>query len=326
MPMASNWNIPSDYANEVAYAIGDQATFNGVVYEATAAISDINTTDPREDGGVNWKVAWIVNIEDAYGIWNSISIALNRTDDDDINGSIWMFMQQANYALNRVLRSPAMKVTRDFIVDSNTRFAPPTDLLQVESVRIKSDQGTQYTLQGRGNIECLAAVNRSDLIEQQETIRRDGTLYADDAYSNPYYWYDRDFFYIVDGLYESGTEVEMTYYAAEAVIGDTLGELNADFEPINSEGQNESEWVEDGNELDDFVQATVLITTNIYTSQFPHLLKLGALVAAEDYVNDPERSIKWKLEYKESLAEAQDEISRFESNRPYNVELFNSYS
>ena len=324
--MATNWNIPDAFATLTAYAIGDTATFNGVVYEATVAIPDTNTTDPRVDGGVNWKVSYVVNIEDAYGLWNAIAIAFNRPNDDIINGSIWMFIQQSNYALNRIIRSPAMRVTRQFILDEDGRFPPPTDLLQVDALRAFTDQGTQFTLAGRGNIEILAAVNRSDLIDQQESIRRNGALFTDGSSLGPLYWYDRDFFYVTDGIYADQTVMEMTYYAAEAALGEIVGELNSDFEPINSDGETLEEWIEAGNDADDFVQNMILVTTNVFTAQFPHLIKLGALVAAEDYLRDPEQSVKWKAEYDRALTETIDEINRFDSNRPYNVELYNEYS
>lgn len=322
-----SWLISSAYADNTAYAIRATAEFNGVVYEATSAIPVTNTTNPVQDNNVNWKINSVIRLEDAYSIWSSVYLSLN-TDNPKITNSIWLYLQIAEQHIAKVVRSPLQITTRDFVLDDESSFIFPDNLLEIDNIRLKGSIGainTGSSLQQRGFIEFRNANKANYEVLRQfhlNGIVRDNTL---SQFDYPVYWHEEDRCYLAPN-YDAGTVVEMTFYGSEAQLGTTQPEVNDDFEPINSASQTLAEWIAAGNSAGNFVQNQAFIDKNLWTDQAPHLVKLGALVAAENDLKDPIRSESWKAEYDRNLEETISEYEAFNARRPHTQQMASAYS
>lgn len=320
------WLIPNKFATLTAYPAGAVIEFNGVSYEALSAIPATNTTSPVQDNGASWKIDSVVRIQDAYSAWAAVYLALN-SNQTKVTNSIWLFLQESEQTLNKVLRSPAMKMTRSFTLDANSSFVLPENLLDIDNLRLSGSVGstnTESSLQQQGFIEITGG-NKAEyeLLRQ----RYAGGIVRDiqTEFDFPVYWIDEDVAYIAPA-YSAGTVVELTFYGAEASLGTTQLLVNADFEPINADAQTLADWVADGNDESTFVQDEAFIDTNLWISQTPHLLKLGALVAAEHYLNNDPRSAAWREEFIRNQAETVNEYEAYEANRPHTMTLKSTYS
>ncbi len=315
--------IPDAWSSTSAYSIGTLAYYSGSVYEAVKAVAADPDGNPIPVGNTNWRFNSLIRIEDYYSLQNAVELALN-VDDKVINDSIPMFIQTAEQGLNKILRSPAQKNVRTFAVDDKSRFKIPGDTLEVINMR-KKDADAGFTLRSRGSVVIEAATDNS----QYEAVRQNEDndfrrVPGAGQIEYPVYWDDSSYYNIAPA-YEDGTDIEFVYYQQVPPLGDYTLRVNADYEPLNEDDQTLEEWVADGNSPNTFVQAEDLTLRNLWTVSIPHLLKLGALVAAEPYLKDNPMIAIWKSDYKQNLQETVLEFEAYESRRQHSQVMTSGY-
>ena len=320
-----SFKIPTDFATETAYAIGDQVNFNGVNYEAIVVIADTNTITPVDDDGDSWNVVGVIEIQDVYGLYHSIRLTLN-SDAPEVNNSIWMFIQQADFNLGKRLRTIGQRNMRTVTLDDDSKAdISELGILDIDHIKIAGDGNLASSLRQRGKVQVLAADGKKEIEELNQYFRQDYLFSNTSTFNYPLYYIDgRNLIIAPD--FDEGTEVEITFKEAEPKLGTTQLSVNDDYEPINSDGETLAEWVANGNDAEDFVQAEIFIDFNGWIEQCPHLLKLDALVAAEMFLDNDPRVAAWRQEYALNLKETIDYFYRFESDRPNTVRQSSPYT
>ena len=323
------------------YAIGDLVNYNGVVYRALAAITgNANNENPCQDT-TRWIVEYVIRAEDSNGVMEAVKQELN-VDDDIINNSIPFYLQLAEQTINARIRPPT-NVVSDIVSLTNITVPTgytdrqyirvPSDLLQVENIRAISDGSSTTGILGVGNLEIKAAATDYDF----ELLRSyyDGNDYffgerSLTNFSSPLYRKVTiagiTYFEIAPSQFESNTQFEIRYYAAEPMLNETRNVVNAQGNPINSAGQTIDQWIADGNARNAFVQDTTVIERNWYTANRPNLLVYGTLAKASAYLKDDERAAIWKNEFEQAILETIDFIYRFEEVRPTDLQMGSVYS
>ena len=317
--------IPNTFATNTAYNTGNVVEFSGVEFRATSNIPNTNTTDPIQDDGANWKAQGVIRIVDAYSLWHDIDLTLNNSA---VSNHIWSFIQQADFALNKRLRSPAQIETSTLTLDADSKTAiNHLGFVDIDNVRLAGDSSFNYSLRERGKVEILAAQNKADYEQLRQSYNEDFNYTDSYGYLNPVYYIDQQYLYVAPS-FPTGTQIEITMKVSEPQLGTTQDVVNANFEPINSANQTVAEWIAaaPANTAQNFVQDTTFIMTNLWISQCPHLLKLGALTYAESFLKDDPRIVVWKAQYQENLQETIDEFYRFEIEQPHNLLMRNPYT
>ena len=123
---------PMEWNSANTYAMGDRVSYNGIGYQATTAISP-TTTDPI--GNTDWTVYAIFRATDYYSIQEAVEFYLNSKNPLVI-ASIPNYIQQVEYTLEKVLRSPAQLAKRVFVVDDESKFLVPDDIIELSLIHI----------------------------------------------------------------------------------------------------------------------------------------------------------------------------------------------
>ena len=330
-------SLPTDWAAATAYAVGDLANFNGVVYRRLVA--GTTSAEPCDDTD-NWIVEYVVRAEDWNSIIESVRLELN-VDDDKINNSIPYFVQLTENSVTKKVRPPTNLVTtlRTIVNVGNTGYAgrtyiqAPTDLLNVENIRINSSNPSHFGLLGLGNVEITAAQSDADFEVVRQYYNNDNNIFGQQSISNfrtPLYRFITiggiPYFEIAPSSFDVGTTLEIRYWNSEPSLGTVHPRINSLGLPINSAGQTSAEWVDAGNDEADFVQANVTIKRNWYTSNAPELIIYGALMKASAYLKDDQRAAIWAQQFENAEQETIDLIYRFEEVRPSDQQFYNPYS
>ena len=311
---------PADWTTTSASTLseGDRIYYNGTVYERTSVAA--NTRIPVDNDA--WDLHSVIRIEDFYSLQESIRLAMN-TSDQQIIDSIPLFIQRAEQDINKILRSPAQIVTRPFTVIAGSRFQIPEDTLNVINIRTTAEDAG-YDLRSQGAIQFLNG-NKTEFERVRQYYTSNGGSFEIINFQYPVYYFDGTHFHLAPDI-DTGTTGEITYYQAVASLGETVNLVNDDFEPINSTNQTEAQWVAAGNAASDFVQATQVNLSNLWTATIPHLLRLGALIAAEEYVKDDTRIEVWKAEYDDNMQKTIDEFERFKTDQASSLQMESAYS
>jgi len=310
--------IPSTWSSTVTYSSGNQVIRNGVLYEASTAITA--GTDPETSN--DWSVVAVHEITNYNSLIEAIRLQIN-TDDDEIDRSIPLFIQLAEQSFNTRLRVPAMRQRRVLETDSESRIEVPQDLLQVISLRENVDNtqgGTTIPndIRQRGIIEITAAQDYEDF--QKLKLYSNYVGYFNSnlvGYDSPVYWHDNRYFNIAPD-YDEGTEMELWYYKSIPFLGTTVFLTDADGNPIDANGDRTS--------VSGLDQATRVQTSNFWISFAPQMLLYGALCKSEGYLNDPEKMEMWKKAFAEAQVETQDAIDRFEQSRAHSIYFEGAYA
>lgn len=282
------------YENEWAaadYSSGDTVTHGGIVFEALEAIASSVTTTPIQDAFTRWKIVGVQRITDAYSLYADIFLTLNDASDD-VRHSIPSFMQEAQIKLSKTLKLPVQKTQVTTNLDSEGKFQMPDNLLSVDNIRFNGEKQVFATLEDKGYITIREADK-----EEYETLRQTyARSYDALGYDNPVFYVSDAFAYVTP--YPSNAQVQISYYKEEPLLFSKLAQTDG---------------------------STTTVTGNSYVVQVPHLLKIGALVAAEGFVNDPQRVAAWKQEYQQALIETIKLYSDYES-QPQHVSWNTSYN
>ena len=317
---------PLPWSSTSEYSLDDTANFSGAVYVCVAADGI-----PQNSEGNNipfdnpdWKFKFVININSYYSMQEAVKLAIN-TNDDSINSSIPLFIQTAEQALNKVLRSPAQIITQVFAVDSDSKFAIPDDVVEIVHMRRNKDAPTGYSLETRGIISIECAVDK----QQYENIRLNyqsnwrSTYLAGQA-DYPVYWNDGQHFWLAPVL-EAGEEIELSYYREVPRLGTFAFPLNRQFEQLNKTKQTIEEWVEEGNDPDYFIPSEEYVISNLWTDTIPQLVRLGALISAESYLSNYQMMPVWKENYAKTLAETINSYTTFDSQRQRSQTMQSGY-
>ena len=313
-----------------SYIIGSKVKYDGIVFEATAAITgNTNNTNPFADT-TNWKSVAINKIQSRNSLYEAIKIEIN-TDDDQINDSIPMFTQMAEESFQTRIRAPIQRVRTILTTDADGKIEVPQDLLNVINLRISGDINRGGSLLDRGRTEILAG-NIEEYLDLKRYYGNDGsssrrTIGTPDDYEAPVYWFDDRYFYVAP-LLETGTELELYYYASIPQLGSEVFLINSSGEALNAEDMTVTQWVAEGggNTADNFVQASTEVEQNWFTNSAPQMLFWGSLVAADAFLRDDNRIPMWKEAFEKAELETKYKIESFENGRTHVQTQHNIYS
>ena len=296
--------VPEAWNANASYNIDDVVLFNGIRFVCTTAVpaSAVGNVIPVDN--TSWRFDSVLRIVDAYSLYYSIQLDIN-TDDDMINNSIPLYVQNVERKLSKSLRSPAQKITRTFPVragrENETLFDIPSDMLATFHLRSMSDDAG-YNLESRGAI-VIQGTDYTSFERLRERYISNG-YYLDNIldFDYPVYVMDDTTFKIAPRLPDEVTHVELTYYQQVPELTSIVEAANDDYEPVNSAGQTLAQWVAAGNTPESFQIELITVLDNLWTATTPHLLKAGALVEAYSYLNNPEDSAIAKAQFDELLA------------------------
>ena len=320
--------FPNDFAAQ-AYTAGDRVSYAGVVYEAVNAVTVTSTSDRSQIPFDNddWMAVSVRRLANGYSIYEAAKLELN-TDDDMINNSIPLFMSLAHQSFTRDVRHPQQRARTVLTADDDGRIRIPSDLLQVINLRFNGTELRGSSLASRGNIEILAG----NYEEYQKLEQHYAGGFDSDSFSVPFefeapvYWFDDTYFHIAPSTIASGVDVELIYHKEEPELFRTYPEVNADGDAVNDNGDTLAEWIADGNAEADFVQASVFLTNNLFTTSAPDMMLYGTLMNAESYLKDDPRVPQWQDRYLKAKAEFLDEIVKFEEYRAHTFQMYSAYS
>ena len=314
--------IPSAWVSTQAYAVGTQVAYNGVGYQCVTAVSANSGGNAIPPGNSAWEVYAVFRITDYYSLQEAIEFALN-TNDAEVNNSIPLFIQNTERKVGKLLRSPAQLISRIFTVDADSKFAIPTDMLQVHHLRRNLDTGAGFDILSRGAISIQRG-ERTSFEELKQYYA--GTTYSYDlgAYDFPLFRSDDQYIWIAPE-YEAGETFEMMYYQEVPELGSTVGLVNADYVAVNDSDETLAQWVARGGSASTFVQATQLVTSNLWTATIPHLLKAGACREAEQYLNNPERAEHWNNQFIELMTATETEFRKYDAGGSQHITQSTAY-
>ena len=313
--------LPSNWVSTQAYAVGAQVSYNGIGYECLTAVAANASGNAIPVGNSSWQVYAVFRITEYYSLQEAILQAVN-SDDDFIESSLPLFIQNAERKIGKLLRSPAQVVTRTYSVDSQSRFAIPLDLLEIIHLRWDNDDGG-YDLQSRGSIS-MQRMDRTNFEELKQYYSDTTYNYEYGSYEYPGYRTDNRYVHIAPD-YAAGEMFEMMYYQEVPELGSTVGITNSTGTPLNSAGQTQAQWVAAGNSASTFVQETELVLNNLWTATTPHLLKAAACKEAEDYLGNSERAAVWDAQFKELLIATETEFRKFDSGGSQHITQSTAY-
>ena len=301
--------IPSNWVSTQAYAVGARVNYNGVGYECITAVAANSGGNTIPVGNTSWDVFAVFRITDYYSLQEAVELSLN-TDDEEVNRSIPLFIQNTERKIGKLLRSPAQLISRDFMVDADSKFAIPSDMLEVYHLRTKAESAG-LDLRSKGSISVQRA-DRTNFEELKQYYT--GTTYRYDYahYEFPLFRSDSTNIYIAPD-FDAGTEFEMMYYQEVPELGSIVGLVNADYVAVNDSDQTLAQWVAAGNSASTFVQATSPVTNNLWSATVPHLLKAGACREAEEYLSNSQKAQMWDEQFRELLVATETEFRKYDA-------------
>ena len=235
--------VPDAWSSTAAYSVGDLVLYNGVVFENTTAVTASTSGNDDPIGNSSWKFDGVHRIVDYYSLQYAVEETLNTSDKIVIN-QIPQYIQSTETKLAKVLRSPAQVAERVFTVDAESKFRIPSDLLEVIHIRVNEDS-RGHSLRDQGSI----SIQKSDRTTHEEIRQR----YINSGAYNPGYEEVEFPVYRLDGEYvriapdyDEGTEFLFQYYQEEPELGTIVSDVNADYEPLNSDGQTSTQWIAAG--------------------------------------------------------------------------------
>ena len=314
---------PATFATSTAYSIGSQVLFNGVVYEATIAILASNTTDPSQSD--DWKVVSVRELVDYNAIVEAVRLQLNVRDNQEINDSVPLFMQLTEDSIKMRIRAPALIARRVLTVDTEGRVTPPSDLLEIISVRFNGTDSSNTGAFAEDVIEILNA----NYEEYQRVLRADREQHRDRlSFDSAVYWFDSRYLFFAPA-YTAGSEIEITYYKREPRLGEVVNITDFDGNELNSAGQTEAQWIaaSTSNTAANFVVDTQVTTSNWFSDTAPQMLLYGACLRARTYLRDDDSRLKqWAELYVQAEKELQDLIDSFEDRQAHSLYIQNTYA
>ena len=277
---------------------GTTVTFSGVAYQALNDIP-INTAAIPFDNP-NWKPLHIIAVSDIYGIIEAIRLELNATKNNTTNNSINHLISLAHNSFKRTIRVPEMLDTRFTMVDADGNIKVPSGCLEPLRLNVMSDTKANYAI----------SIKRADPSEfrRQELGIDDTAAFAQaNMYDgNPFVEYvylpNRDEYKIRPVLAE-GTEIEVYGYFEEPTLGTRIDWIDNHGRELNSDRQTVTEWEAAGNSPENFVQATIDITTNWFSQAAPDLIIYGALLHAEAWIKDESKIQVWAALFEKAKQE-----------------------
>ena len=306
------WSATTDYTS------GDRVTYNGIGYEATATHT-ASSTNPVDNS--NWKVYAVFRITDYYSLQEFMEFEGNPNNDMVIR-SIPSFIQNAEFKMEKFLRSPGQRVRRVFDIDRDSSFELAGDEIEIEHVRRNTDASNGRTLLDRGAYSIQSVGDDRTTFERVRQDYRDFLGFP--GVDFPVYFVDDARLYIAPD-YENGTEIEVTYWQRVPELGSTVGILNDDFEPVNADDQTADEWVAAGNDRADFVQAEEVVTSNLWTATTPHLLKAMAMVEMSIAMNDERLHGFWETQANTLAQLTVEEFKKFDTQGSVNINQGSGY-
>lgn len=311
---------PADWVSTNAYAVGDRVTYNGVGYQAEEAVAAVvaPAANPIPVGNTDWRAFAVFEITDYYSLQEDVLLELN-TDSDQICASVPKFIQAAEVIMSKFLRSPAQRVTRRFSVDSNGAFQIPSDVIEIEHLRTDDTDGSDRTLLERGSIS-IQKTNRT-VYEEVRQYYRSNPFFSGEIYQYPVYYVEGADIRIAP-VYETGTDILMTYWQKVPQLGRTglrTRTVNNVAEPINAQNQTMAEWVAAGNAAGDFVQATQVVTRNLWTATTPELLKAAACVEGFKAKQEFDSVQVWQSRFDTIGSLTVEEFKKFETSGSQSV-------
>lgn len=315
---------PSDWVSTQAYSVGAEVYYTGLLYECTTAVSANANGNAIPVDNTSWKLIGFWDVQDFYSMQEGILQYANNLDDPIFVNSIPRFIQRSHDDMASIIRSPAMRVTREFVVDSDSSFPISSDVLEFTLLRRDGNSAGSGTVEDNGYIQIKAAQDEAEF----EVLRQ---LYPKNQYKTAGYDFPR--YYVKDGSVRiapalpSGTKVIVTYYQNPPKLGQTYGRVDQETGlALNSAGQTLAQWVAAGgtNTNANFVQQQITPTTNYFVAAFPNLFLLGAVKAAEVYLRDQINIDAIKAEYEQMLTETVEKIEDFDYNN--NVSPVMSFS
>ncbi len=315
---------PAAWLSTSAYSVGDKVSYKEIGFEcivAVAADPDGNT-DPIDN--TSWKSYAVFNVDNFYALQESVQQGL-KNEDAFIENSIPLFIQNAEVQLSKIIRSPAQIITRSFQLDTDSKFAIPSDLLVIKHLRIDTDTVSGYELRANGSIQISSADRTAfESLRQEYVGGRSGRTYGNEY---PLYRTDDEYFYIAPD-FDSDMKVELTYVQDVPTLGSTVGLVNDDYEPINADGQDLEQWIAadpDNNNSGNFIAADTEVIQNLWTATLPHVLKAGALSEGFAYLNDDVQSQLWEGRFRNLLKESASAFEEFQTDRVQEVFQDTSY-
>lgn len=313
---------PAEWNSADTYAMGDRVSYNGIGYQAATAISP-TSTDPI--GNPDWEVFAVFRITEYYSLQEAIEFHLN-TKNQLVIDSIPNYIQKTEYTLEKVLRSPAQLIRRNFVVDDQSRFQIPGDLIEVMHMRNTMDISNPVSLRDRGSIS-IQKMDRTTFEEVRQSYDNYGFLPDFYELDRPGWWNDDQYIYIAPS-YDAGMQVELTYYQRVPELGSIGLNVNENFEPVNAQGQTLAEWIAADplmNTLLNFVQATTVLTSNLWTATQPHLLKAGALAEGFRADMDNAQEQVWRAQFQETMQLTVEEFKKFNKGGEISIQQSNAY-
>ncbi len=289
--------IPTQWDTETAYALDDKVYFNGVGYQATAAVA-ASSNNPV--GNTNWKVYAVFQVMDFYSLQEAIELSIESSSPEIIN-SIPLYINNVEEKISDTLRHPAQLKRRILTINADGVLTLPQGILDIEHLR-RDSEGQSYTIEGNGTITLKRAKSKTHyerIIKAYEVNSRIGTV-AGATY--PTYWIEGRKAYVAP-KYKSGDTFELSYYEAVPRLGTYGVRQNSQGEQLNSDGQTLAEWVADGNAAADFVAQIILVTTNLWTKTAGNLIRAGALSDIYRDLHNVDLMPVWDAQFK-SLHEA----------------------
>ena len=311
-----------------SYVEGDKVLFKGVVCECINDIAanasnqtpiyTFNTRTGYTTGdATNWIVRGVVDDSLSFFALTEAAKLAIATDDDEILNSVPMAMKDVERSFYTRQRVPVMIQEYVMTVDAEGRVTPPSDLYEVIHQNIESDVNTDVVnnLISAGRIQIIQA-NAFESQFLKETTGDDlnflGNGVQSFARTLTYFRYGRQWEY-QPGLAE-GTKIRLVYYAKIPQLNTIHPVVNASGLPINAEGQTLAQWLEAGESEDTFVQTTLYIDTNWFSSVKPDIYKFGAIMHLEQYLHDKDQWPVWQQKAVQSEAELSDWIDRFDDS------------
>lgn len=324
-----------------SYAEGDLVLFKGVVCEAVADIpasssnqSPIYTYDERTGYSAGDTTNWVVRgVSDSslsyFALVESIKLA-TISDDEAINNSVGEAIKDVENSFYTRRRVPVMVEVATLTVDANGRVVPPSDLMEVIHQNIETAGGGQTdgfnSLVRRGQIEIISA-NSFEWNYLRQTARNDFNYFGSSeqaiARSLTYFKFGRYWEY--SPALGEGTEIRLTYYSRVPQLNTVHPIVDANGEPINNDGMTLAQWVAAGNTGTSFVQGTIHIDTNWFSSVKPDMIKFGAIMNLEQYLHDNEQWPVWQQKFVQAEAELSELVERFDDRGPNTSSMYTTY-
>ena len=314
--------FPNEWSGTAAYTAGDSVNYAGTAYEARnniAAPSDGNNSTPFDDQ-TNWKVTHIVAINTIYSLIEAAILQINN-NNPAIKGSMPMFVQLAEASFSMDLRIPAQIDTDVLTVDSEGKVRTPQALIGIKNVELLSnDNGDDNFYDNRLLNEAryqMISYNRYEYQRVKIQYNSDAiNLYQrDTGIRSAGYWWDGEFLHTVPTL-GSGSQIRIVGEYQLTPLGHSILLTNSSGVAINDEGQTEADWVAEGNDAADFVQATGIQETNTFLQTAPNLYLYGTIMKAEQYLKDDARWPLWEQQFNKAKEEVEMLVDRFEDMQP----------